>query len=40
MYVVEEDGARVVANVPVDRLVEGRHCIHAGASWKCPDVSG
>ncbi len=40
IYVVEEDGAQVVANVLVDRLVEGRHCIRTGASWKCPDFSG
>ena len=40
IYVVEEDGAQVVANVLVDRLVEGRHCIRTGPSWKCPDFSG
>jgi hypothetical protein len=40
IYVIEEDGAKVVANVLVDRLVEGRHCIRAGAGWRCPDFSG
>jgi hypothetical protein len=30
--VIEEGGAKVVANVLVDRLVEGRHC------FKCPRV--
>lgn len=39
IYVVEEDGAKVVANVLVDHLVEGRHCIRAGGGWKCPDFS-
>jgi len=39
IYVIEEDGAKVVANVLVDRLVEGRHCIRTGTGWKCPDFS-
>jgi hypothetical protein len=40
IYVVEEGGAKVVANVLVDRLVEGRHCIQTGAAWQCPNFSG
>jgi hypothetical protein len=39
IYVVEEDGAKVVANVLVDHLVEDRHCVRAGSRWKCPDFS-
>jgi hypothetical protein len=37
IYVIEEGGAKVVANVLVDRLVEGRHCLRVAAGWKCPD---
>ncbi len=37
IYVIEEGGAKVVANVLVDRLVEGRHCLKVPAGWKCPD---
>jgi hypothetical protein len=37
IYVVEEGGARVVANVLVDLFVEGRHCLKEAAGWKCPD---
>ena len=37
IYVIEEDGAKVVANVLVDHLVEGRHCMRAATGWKCPD---
>jgi hypothetical protein len=37
IYVIEEGGAKVVANVLVDHLVEGRHCLQAAAGWKCPD---
>jgi hypothetical protein len=40
IYVIEEDGAKMVANVLVDRLVEGRHCMRADAGWSCPDFSG
>lgn len=40
IYVVEEDGAKVVANVLVDRLVEGRHCVRVDGGWQCPDFSG
>jgi hypothetical protein len=40
IYVVEEGGAKVVANVLVDHLVEGRHCIQTGAAWQCPNFSG
>jgi hypothetical protein len=39
IYVIEEGGAKVVANVLVDHLVEGRHCIRVAADWKCPDFS-
>lgn len=39
IYVIEESGAKVVANVLVDRLVEGRHCLREAAGWKCPDFS-
>jgi hypothetical protein len=27
----------VVANVLVDRLVEGRHCFKVPTGWKCPE---
>jgi hypothetical protein len=37
IYVIEEDGAKVVANVLVDRLVEGRHCMKVPTGWRCPD---
>lgn len=37
IYVIEEGGARVVANVLVDRLVEGRHCLKVPTGWQCPD---
>jgi hypothetical protein len=37
IYVIEEGGAKVVANVLVDHLVEGRHCIKVPTRWKCPD---
>jgi hypothetical protein len=37
IYVIEEGGARVVANVLVDMFVEGRHCLKVAAGWKCPD---
>jgi hypothetical protein len=39
IYVVEEAGAKVVANVLVDHLVENRHCVRDGQGWKCPDFS-
>jgi hypothetical protein len=39
IYVIEEGGARVVANVLVDRLVENRHCLKVPGGWKCPDFS-
>jgi hypothetical protein len=39
IYVIEEGGARVVANVLVDRLVENRHCRKVPGGWKCPDFS-
>jgi hypothetical protein len=37
IYVIEDGGAKVVANVLVDRLVEGRHCIKLPTGWRCPD---
>lgn len=37
IYVIEEGSAKVVANVLVDRLVEGRHCLRVAVGWKCPD---
>ena len=37
IYVIDEGGAKVVANVLVDHLVEGRHCLRVAAGWKCPD---
>lgn len=37
IYVIEEGGAKVVANVLVDRLVEGRHCLKVPGGWQCPD---
>ena len=39
IYVIEEGGAKVVANVLVDLFVEGRHCLKVAAGWKCPDFS-
>ena len=39
IYVVEEGGAKVVANVLVDHFVAGRHCARVEADWKCPDFS-
>jgi hypothetical protein len=37
IYVIEEGAAKVVANVLVDRFVEGRHCLRVAAGWKCPN---
>jgi len=39
IYVIEEGGATVVANVLVDHFVESRHCARVAARWKCPDFS-
>ena len=39
IYVIEEGGAKVVANVLVDHFVESRHCARVAARWKCPDFS-
>jgi hypothetical protein len=39
IYVIEEGGAKVIANVLVDHLVENRHCVRVPAGWKCPDFS-
>ena len=37
IFVIEESGAKVVANVLVDNFVEGRHCTRVAEGWKCPD---
>ena len=37
IYVVDEGGAKVVANVLVDHLVENRHCLRVATGWQCPD---
>ena len=37
IYVIQEEGSKVVANVLVDKFVEGRHCTHVAAGWSCPD---
>lgn len=37
IYVVE-GGAKVVANILVDRFVEGRHCVKMASGWQCPDL--
>jgi hypothetical protein len=34
IYVIEEGGAKVVANALINRLVEGRHCIKVPTGWK------
>jgi hypothetical protein len=40
IYVIEEEGAKVVANVLVDRVVEGRHCLKVAGGWRrCLDFS-
>jgi hypothetical protein len=39
IYVIEEGGAKVVANVLVDHFVATRHCARVAARWKCPDFS-
>jgi hypothetical protein len=39
IYVVEEGGTKVAANVLVDHLVPDRHCILVADRWKCPDFS-
>lgn len=40
IYVIEEGGAKVVANVLVDHFVADRHCARVSGGWKCPDFSG
>jgi hypothetical protein len=40
IYVIEEGGTMVVANVLVDRFVEGRHCARMTGGWQCPDFTG
>ena len=37
IYVIEEGGAKVVANVLANHLVDDRHCIRVASGWKCPD---
>ena len=37
IYVIEENGAKVVINILPDRFVEGRHCAFDAGQWKCPD---
>jgi hypothetical protein len=37
IYVVEEGGAKVIANILVDSFVEGRHCARIAEGWRCPD---
>ena len=40
IYVIEEGGAKVVANVLVDHFVADRHCARVSGGWQCPDFSG
>jgi hypothetical protein len=37
IFVIEENGAKVVANILPDKFVEGRHCAFEAGRWKCPD---
>jgi len=37
IYVIEEGGAKVVANILVDEFVEDRHCARVAEGWECPD---
>jgi len=37
IYVIEENGAKVVVNILPDKFVEGRHCAFEAGRWKCPD---
>jgi hypothetical protein len=37
IYVIEENGAKVVVNILPDEFVEGRHCAFKDRRWKCPD---
>ena len=37
IYVTQEADSKVVANILVDKFVEGRHCTHVSAGWRCPD---
>jgi hypothetical protein len=37
IYVIQEEGSKVVANVLVDKFVEGRHCTRVATGWRCPD---
>jgi nitrogen regulatory protein PII-like uncharacterized protein len=39
IYVVEERGAKVVANVLVHHLVPDRHCVLVADRWRCPNFS-
>jgi hypothetical protein len=37
IFVIEENSAKVVANILPDKFVEGRHCAFEAGRWKCPD---
>ena len=37
IYVVDENGAKVVVDILTDKFVEGRHCAFEAGGWKCPD---
>jgi hypothetical protein len=37
IYVIDENGAKVVVNILTDKFVEGRHCAFEAGGWKCPD---
>lgn len=37
IYVIEEGGTKVVANVLVDMFVEDRHCLKVPTGWQCPN---
>lgn len=37
IYVIEEGGTKVVANVLVDHFVEDRHCLKVPTGWQCPN---
>jgi hypothetical protein len=39
IYVIEEGGAKVVANVLVDHFVESRHCARLAHDGSAPDFS-
>lgn len=37
IYVIEEGGTQVVANILVDHFVAERHCTRVAGGWQCPD---